>query len=308
MNDTVIDKKSSGLLGKLGKKLALSGLLAGKKTINDNLLEELETLFLTADVGLELTQDIIDAVQQGVARKSLADSTAVYDFIKQYLLDLLTPCVKPLTVATTKENMPFVIMTVGVNGVGKTTTVGKLSSLLGQQGLSVMLAAGDTFRAAAVEQLQKWGERNNIPVIAQATGSDAASVVHDAMQSATAKSIDVLMVDTAGRQHSSTDLMQELVKIRRVINKVDENAPHEVLLVLDAGTGQNALMQLEHFNKAVNVTGIIITKLDGTAKAGIVLAIAKKTGMPIWYIGVGEGVEDLRPFDASEFIDALLES
>lgn len=306
MANTVIAKKSVGLLGKLGKKLALSGLLAGKKAIDEALLEELETLFLTADVGIELTQDILNAVKQGVAKKSLTDSAAVYDFIKHYLLELLKPCVKPLDIK--KQDAPFVIMTVGVNGVGKTTTIGKLSSKLAQEGLSVMLAAGDTFRAAAVEQLQIWGERNKIPVISQATGSDAASVVHDAMQSANAKTINVLMVDTAGRQHTSTDLMQELVKIRRVINKIDEKAPHEVLLVLDAGTGQNALMQLEHFNKAVNVTGIIITKLDGTAKAGTVLAIAKKTGLPIWYIGVGEGVEDLRPFDANEYIDALLEN
>lgn len=305
MTDSVINKKPSSLFGKLGKKLSLSGLLTGSKPIDEDLLDELETLFITADVGVELTTDIIDAVQQGVKKKSLADSAAVYEFIKQHLLELLEPCSKPLNIV--KQDRPFVIMAVGVNGVGKTTSVGKISSRLGQEGFSVMLAAGDTFRAAAVEQLQVWGERNKIPVIAQATGSDAASVVHDAMESAKAKSIDVLMIDTAGRQHTSTDLMQELIKIRRVVNKVDENAPNEVLLVLDAGTGQNALMQLDNFNKAVNVTGIVITKLDGTAKAGIVLAIAKKTGLPIWYIGVGEGVEDLRPFNASEYIDALLE-
>lgn len=306
MTETITNQKTGGLFGKLGKKLALSGLLTGHKPINEDLLEELETLFLTADVGVELTQDIIDAVQQGLNKKSLADSTAVYDFIKQYLLKLLEPCTRRLEI--TKQDKPFVIMTVGVNGVGKTTTIGKLSSKLVQQGFSVMLAAGDTFRAAAVEQLQVWGQRNNIPVVAQATGSDAASVVHDAMQSAQAKAVDVLMVDTAGRQHTSTDLMQELIKIHRVMGKINDQAPHEVLLVLDGGTGQNALMQLEQFNKAVNVSGIIITKLDGTAKAGTVLAIAKKTGLPIWYIGVGEGVEDLRPFNATEYIDALLEA
>lgn len=305
MSDTITNKQSPGLFGKLGQKLAISGLLSGNKQVSEDLLEELETLFITADVGVELTQDIIKAVQQGLNKKSLADSSAVYDFIKQYLLDLLEPCVKQLEIS--KQDKPFVIMTVGVNGVGKTTTVGKLSSKLSRQGLTVMLAAGDTFRAAAVEQLQVWGQRNKLPVIAQATGSDAASVVHDAMESASAKSIDVLMVDTAGRQHTSTDLMQELIKIHRVMGKINENAPHEVLLVLDAGTGQNALIQLEQFSKAVNVSGIIITKLDGTAKAGIVLAIAKKTGLPIWYIGVGEGVDDLRPFDAAEYIDALLE-
>ena len=306
MTNTIIDKKPGGLLGKLGRGLGLAGLLSGKKPINDDLLEELETLFLTADVGIELTQDIIEAIQQGISRKSLADRAAVYDFIKTYLLELLAPCTRPLVI--TKQETPFVIMTVGVNGVGKTTTIGKLSARLAQAGQTVMLAAGDTFRAAAVEQLQTWGNRNNIPVISQPIGSDAASVVHDAMESATAKSIDVLIVDTAGRQHTSTDLMQELIKIRNVISKRDVAAPHEVLLVLDAGTGQNALTQLTNFKEAVNVTGIIITKLDGTAKAGIVLAIAKKTGVPIWFIGVGEGAKDLQPFDAVDYIDALLVS
>jgi len=306
MTNTVMDTKPKGLLGKLGRGLGLAGLLSGKKPINAALLDELETLFLTADVGIELTQDIIDAIQQGVSRKSLTDSAAVYDFIKTYLLELLAPCTRPLVI--TKQATPFVIMTVGVNGVGKTTTIGKLSARLAQAGQSVLLAAGDTFRAAAVEQLQSWGKRNEIPVISQPIGSDAASVAHDAMESATAKSINVLIIDTAGRQHTSTDLMQELVKIRDVISKKDVTAPHEVLLVLDAGTGQNALTQLTSFKEAVNVTGIIITKLDGTAKAGIVLAIAKKTGVPIWFIGVGEGTKDLRPFDAGDYIDALLTS
>jgi len=301
-----MDTKPGGILGKLGRGLGLTGLLSGKKPINAALLEELETLFLTADVGIELTQDIINAIQQGVSRKSLTDSAAVYDFIKTYLLELLAPCTRPLVI--TKQETPFVIMTVGVNGVGKTTSIGKLSARLLQAGQTVMLAAGDTFRAAAVEQLQSWGKRNDIPVISQPIGSDAASVAHDAMESATAKSVNVLIVDTAGRQHTSTDLMQELIKIRNVINKRDATAPHEVLLVLDAGTGQNALTQLTSFKEAVNVTGIIITKLDGTAKAGIVLAIAKKTGVPIWFIGVGEGTKDLRPFDAIDYIDALLTS
>ncbi len=306
MTNTVMDTKPKGLLGKLGHGLGLAGLLSGKKPINAALLDELETLFLTADVGIELTQDIIDAIQQGASRNSLTDSAAVYDFIKTYLLELLAPCTRPLVIA--KQATPFVIMTVGVNGVGKTTTIGKLSARLAQAGQSVLLAAGDTFRAAAVEQLQSWGKRNEIPVISQPIGSDAASVAHDAMESATAKSINVLIIDTAGRQHTSTDLMQELVKIRDVISKKDVTAPHEVLLVLDAGTGQNALTQLTSFKEAVNVTGIIITKLDGTAKAGIVLAIAKKTGVPIWFIGVGEGTKDLRPFDAGDYIDALLTS
>jgi len=304
MNETIRNSESSGLIGKLGKKLGLSALLTGKKPLDADLLEELETLFLTADVGVELTQDIVDAVQDRMKKNVLADTAAVYQFIREYLLALLEPCMKPLDIVS--GDNPFVIMAVGVNGVGKTTTIGKLSARLVHEGFSVMLAAADTFRAAAVEQLQIWGQRNNIPVVAQPTGSDAASVVHDAMQSAKAKSREVLLVDTAGRQHTSNDLMQELVKIRRVIHKIDEHAPHEVLLVLDASTGQNALVQLENFNKAVNVTGVIITKLDGTAKAGTVLAIAKKTGLPIWYIGVGEGVEDLQPFRAEEYIDALL--
>lgn len=307
-------RKKTGWLGRLGSKLGatrqslgrgLNNLLLGKRELDDNLLEDLENILLTADIGVEATQEIIDAVTDKIARKQLNDAAAVVAMVQQQLLDLLSPVAKPLSIS--QQHTPYVILVVGVNGVGKTTTIGKLAHQLKQKGHGVMLAAGDTFRAAAVEQLQQWGERNDTPVIAQPTGSDSASVAHDAMQAASAKHVDILIVDTAGRQHTKSDLMLELEKIKRVITKLDASAPHEVLLVLDAGTGQNALSQLEHFDKAVNITGLCLTKLDGTAKGGIIVAIAKKSGLPIRFIGVGEDVTDLRPFDAEEFIHALFD-
>jgi fused signal recognition particle receptor len=307
-------RKKTGWLGRLGNKLGatrqslgrgLNNLLLGKRELDDALLEDLEDILLTADIGVQVTQEIIAAVTDKIARKQLSDAAAVVALVQQQLLDLLAPVAKPL--AITRQDTPYVIMVVGVNGVGKTTTIGKMAHQLKQKGYQIMLAAGDTFRAAAVEQLQQWGKRSDVPVIAQPTGSDSASVAHDAMQAASAKHADVLIIDTAGRQHTKSDLMQELEKIKRVIAKLDASAPHEVLLVLDAGTGQNALSQLEHFNKAVHITGLCLTKLDGTAKGGIIVAIAKKTGLPIRYIGVGEDVTDLRPFDAEEFNHALFD-
>ncbi len=307
-------RKKTGWLGRLGNKLGatrqslgrgLNNLLLGKRELDDALLEDLEDILLTADIGVQATQEIIDAVTDKIARKQLSDAAAVVALVQQQLLDLLVPVAKPL--AITQQDTPYVIMVVGVNGVGKTTTIGKMAHQLKQKDYRIMLAAGDTFRAAAVEQLQQWGKRSDVPVIAQPTGSDSASVAHDAMQAASAKHADVLIIDTAGRQHTKSDLMQELEKIKRVITKLDASAPHEVLLVLDAGTGQNALSQLEHFNKAVHITGLCLTKLDGTAKGGIIVAIAKKTGLPIRYIGVGEDVTDLRPFDAEEFNHALFD-
>jgi len=308
------DSEKSGWFDRLGNRLSatrnsfgrgLNRLLLGKHALDKELLEEIEDILLTADVGIEVTQFLIDSITERISHKQLNDSRAVLALIKQQLLDILSPVAIPLIIP--KQGAPYVIMVVGVNGVGKTTTIGKLAHQLKQHGHKVMLAAGDTFRAAAVEQLQKWGERNGLAVIAQPTGSDSASVAHDAMEAAHAKKCDVLIIDTAGRQHIKTDLMQELEKIKRVVTKLDRHAPHEVLLVLDAGTGQNALSQLENFDKAVGVTGLCLTKLDGTAKGGIIIAIAKKTGVPVRYIGVGEAIDDLRPFNAEEYLQALFD-
>lgn len=279
-------------------------LLLGKKTIDDDLLEELETQLLSADLGIEATQSIIDDLTQRVARKQLADSGALFTALRDDMVDLLKPAQQVLTIKP--EAAPFVILMVGINGVGKTTTIGKLAKQFQTQGHSVMLAAGDTFRAAAVEQLQVWGERNAIPVIAQQHGADSASVIFDALQAAKARNIDILIADTAGRLHTQSNLMEELKKVRRVMSKLDPQAPHEVMLVVDAGTGQNALSQAQQFNDAIGLSGITLTKLDGTAKGGIIFAIAKKTGLPIRYIGVGEKIDDLRRFDAEDFVDALL--
>jgi len=307
------DETRRGVMGRLTAKLGatrdafgrgLGDLLLGRRELNDELIEELEALLLTADVGIEVTQEIIDTVTERIARRQLADSAAVYALVKRRLGEILEPCALPLTIA--KECAPFVIMVVGVNGVGKTTTIGKLVHRFKNEGYKTMLAAADTFRAAAVEQLQVWGERNDVPVIAQQTGADAAAVTHDAVQAAKSRGTDILIVDTAGRQHTHVDLMQELKKIKRVIAKIDASAPHEVLMVLDAGTGQNALSQLHHFNEAVGITGLCLTKLDGTAKGGILLAIARDTGLPIRFIGLGEDLDDLRQFDAQEFVDALM--
>ena len=293
-------------LGKTRQSLGrgLGDLLLGDRKIDDELLEEIETILLSSDVGMEATQTLVDEILERAKRKELNDSSAVYRHLRQAILDILKTHEQPLTIP--KSGTPFVIMAVGVNGVGKTTTCGKLAQRLKQNGYEVMLAAADTFRAAAVEQLQTWGQRLDVPVIAQETGSDAGAVTHDAMEAARARNIDVLIVDTAGRQHTQVGLMDELKKVRRVINKLDQDAPHEVILVLDAGTGQNALSQLKHFHEAVNVTGLVLTKLDGTAKGGNLIAIASKGNQPVRYIGVGETADDLRDFSAQEFVDALL--
>ncbi len=282
----------------------LSRLVLGQKHIDDDLLEEIETQLLVADVGIDATSKIITTLTELSKRKELKDSEALLARLKELLREMIDPVAEPLNIDTS-EHEPFVILMVGVNGVGKTTTIGKLAKKLKQQGLSVMLAAGDTFRAAAVEQLQVWGKRNEIPVVAQHEGADSASVIFDALQSAKAKQVDVLIADTAGRLHTKNNLMDELSKVKRVMQKLDGSAPHEIMLVIDAGTGQNAINQAEQFNQAVGLTGITLTKLDGTAKGGVVFALAEKLGLPIRFIGVGESVEDLRPFDAHEFIEAL---
>lgn len=281
----------------------MASLFLGRKTIDDELLEDIETRLLTADVGVEATSVIIQRLTQKVARKELADADALYKSLQAELAAMLKPVEQPLKI--TSQNKPFVILVVGVNGAGKTTTIGKLAKKLQLEGKKVMLAAGDTFRAAAVEQLQVWGERNKIPVIAQHTGADSASVIFDAVQAAKARGIDVLIADTAGRLHTKDNLMEELKKVRRVISKLDADAPHEVLLVLDAGTGQNAINQAKQFNQTVQLTGLALTKLDGTAKGGVIFALAKQFGLPIRYIGVGEGIDDLRTFEAEPFVQAL---
>ncbi|QEY74899.1 signal recognition particle-docking protein FtsY [Pseudomonas denitrificans (nom. rej.)] len=293
--------KTSASLGE-----GMASLFLGKKAIDDDLLDEIETRLLTADVGVEATTTIVQNLTKRVARKELADSEALYKALQEELAGLLRPIEQPLTITTDKQ--PYVILVVGVNGVGKTTTIGKLAKKLQLDGKKVMLAAGDTFRAAAVEQLQVWGERNNIAVIAQHTGADSASVIFDAVQAAKARGVDVLIADTAGRLHTKDNLMEELKKVRRVIGKLDETAPHEVLLVLDAGTGQNAINQAKQFNNAVELTGLALTKLDGTAKGGVIFALAKQFGLPIRYIGVGEGIDDLRTFEADAFVRALFET
>ena len=274
----------------------------GKK-IDDELFEELEEQLLIADIGVPTTSKIIKNLTEHASRKELQDAELLYQQLKVEMADILEPVAQPLVIDTTKK--PYVILMVGVNGVGKTTTIGKLARKFQAEGKSVMLAAGDTFRAAAVEQLQVWGERNHIPVVAQSTGSDSASVIFDAMQSAAARNIDILIADTAGRLQNKNNLMDELKKIVRVMKKYDETAPHEIMLMLDAGTGQNAISQAKLFNEAVGLTGISLTKLDGTAKGGVIFAIADQFKLPIRYIGVGEKIEDLREFNAKEFIEAL---
>lgn len=274
----------------------------GKK-IDDELFEELEEQLLIADIGVPTTSKIIKNLTEHVSRKELQDAELLYQQLKVEMADILDPVAEPLVIDAMKK--PYVILMVGVNGVGKTTTIGKLARKFQAEGKSVMLAAGDTFRAAAVEQLQVWGERNHIPVVAQSTGSDSASVIFDAMQSAAARNIDILIADTAGRLQNKNNLMDELKKIVRVMKKHDETAPHEIMLTLDAGTGQNAISQAKLFNEAVGLTGISLTKLDGTAKGGVIFAIADQFKLPIRYIGVGEKIEDLREFNAKEFIEAL---
>lgn len=304
-------KASTGFFSRLRRGLGrtsgtlvqgLGTLFLGRKEIDADLLEELESRLLLADVGVEATMEIIDHLTQRVARNELTSPEALQSALKAELLALLKPCEVPLQVGGSK---PFVILMVGVNGVGKTTTIGKMAKRYLAQGHSVMLAAGDTFRAAAVEQLQVWGDRNGVPVVAQHTGADSASVIYDALQAAQAREVDVLIADTAGRLHNKDNLMEELSKVVRVMGKLDPDAPHEVMLVLDAGTGQNALAQAAQFQQWVGVSGLSLTKLDGTAKGGVIFAIAKKLGLPIRFIGIGEAVEDLRPFEAEQFIDAL---
>nr|WP_243391533.1 signal recognition particle-docking protein FtsY [Pseudohalioglobus lutimaris] len=280
----------------------MGNLFLGRKEIDSELLEELESRLLMADVGVDATLEIIDHLTQRVSRKELTNPEALQNALKGELLALLKPCEVPLIVSGHK---PYVILMVGVNGVGKTTTIGKLAKRFQAEGRTVMLAAGDTFRAAAVEQLQVWGERHNVPVVAQHTGADSASVLFDALQAAQSRNVDVLIADTAGRLHNKDNLMEELKKVVRVMGKLDDSAPHEVMLVLDAGTGQNALAQADHFRQWVGVSGISLTKLDGTAKGGVIFAIAKKLGLPIRFIGIGEAADDLRPFEAEPFIEAL---
>ena len=282
----------------------LGSLFLGTKVIDEALLEELETSLIMADVGIETTTKIIAELTKQLDRKSLKDGAALKDALYEILLNKLAASEGEINFDGCEK--PFVMFVVGVNGVGKTTTIGKLASRLKSQGKSIMLAAGDTFRAAAVEQLQVWGERNAVPVIAQHTGADSASVVFDGIQAAKSRGADVIIADTAGRLHNKSNLMEELKKVKRVASKIDEHAPHEILLVLDAGTGQNAVAQMSEFNQVVGVTGIALTKLDGTAKGGIIFALADKFSVPIRYIGVGEGLDDLQPFNASEFVQALL--
>ena len=308
-------QKRPGLFGRLKAGLSktrsgltenIANLVVGRKQIDDELLEDLETQLLTADVGVEATQSIIENLTQRIARKQLNDPEALMAALRADMQAMLAPVDQALQIP--QSDKPFVLLMVGINGAGKTTSIGKIARHLQDQGRSVMLAAGDTFRAAAVEQLQTWGERNQVPVVAQQQGADSASVIFDALQAAQARQIDVLIADTAGRLHTQSNLMEELKKIKRVLGKLDETAPQEVMLVVDAGTGQNALSQAQQFNQAVGLTGITLTKLDGTAKGGIIFAVAKQLGVPIRFIGVGEAVEDLRPFEAADFVDALFEN
>jgi len=299
-------RKLRSSLGKTRNQLAegVGNLLLGEKEIDEQVLEELETALLLTDVGVDTTRDIMDRLTARVRRKELNDTTALHAALASLLKELLEPLAKPWQVDSACR--PFVVFFVGVNGAGKTTTIGKLAKQLQLDGHRVMLAAGDTFRAAAVEQLQRWGERNDVTVVAQQQGSDSASVVYDAVQAAMARGFDVVLADTAGRLQAKVNLMQELEKIKRVVTRLDASAPHEVLLVLDAGVGQNALSQVRQFDAAVGVTGLVITKLDGSAKAGVLFAIAREVKKPVYFIGIGEDIDDLRPFDPAAFVDALL--
>jgi fused signal recognition particle receptor len=283
--------------------LAKIGL--GKRKVDDELLEEIETLLLLADVGVEATKAIMADLQKRAAKSQLNDSEALFKALSEDMTAILQPVAQPLVIP---ENLgkPFVLLMVGMNGAGKTTTIGKLAKRFQNEGRSVMLAAGDTFRAAAVEQLKVWGERNDVSVIAQQSGSDSASVIYDAVQAATARNVDILIADTAGRLHTQGNLMAELAKVKKVISKLDPDAPHEVMLIIDASIGQNALNQVKEFNQMIGLTGLSITKLDGTAKGGIVFAIAKRIGLPIRFIGIGEKIDDLRTFEADQFVNALL--
>ena len=282
----------------------VGNLLLGAKEIDDGVLAELETALLVTDVGVDATREIMDELSKRVQRKELNDTVALHEALGSLLKEMLGPLQQEFLIRV--DQRPFVIFFVGVNGVGKTTTIGKLSKYFQLQGLSILLAAGDTFRAAAIEQLKVWGDRNDVSVVAQHQGADSASVVFDAVQAARSRNADVVLADTAGRLQAKSNLMEELAKIKRVVNRIDAEAPHEVLLVLDASVGQNALSQVHEFDVAVGVTGLVITKLDGTARAGVLFAIARQTPKPVYFIGVGEGLDDLKPFVADEFVDALL--
>ena len=282
----------------------MADFFLGRKSIDNTLLDELETRLLSADVGIDATTTIINELQSGISRKVINDAESLHLKLAEIMKSILLPCELPLNTESAK---PFVILVVGINGAGKTTSIGKLANHFKQQGKSVLLAAGDTFRAAAVEQLQEWGQRNNVTVISQGTGADPASVIFDAVASASSKNIDIVIADTAGRLHTQDHLMEELAKIKRVLGKLDANAPHETLIVMDASFGQNALHQAQQFHNSSGLTGMAVTKLDGTAKGGILFSIAKTLNLPVRFIGVGEGINDLRPFNAGEFVDALLE-
>jgi len=306
--DIQTDTKKATLKDRLFKSKrrlgdGLSSILIGKKQIDDELLEELEILMISADIGIQTTDKIIESARKKASRKELKDGDSLYQLIKVELEALLIDD----NLLEVVSDSTFVILVVGINGAGKTTTIGKLAKSFQSQGKSVMLAAGDTFRAAAVEQLQIWGDRNEIPVIAQKTGADAASVVYDAYQSAVAKNIDILIADTAGRLHTQDNLMQELEKIKRVLKKHNDKSPHETLLVIDGGSGQNAVQQANEFHKSIELSGIAVTKLDGTAKGGVLFAISDSLNLPIRYIGIGEAIDDLKPFHAKDFINALFD-
>ena len=286
----------------LGKRLG--ALLTNRSSIDEDLLDEIETTLITSDIGVNAALEIVENLRAGISNKIISEPGQVLPAVQAELFELIESCEQFLAVDEGKK--PYVILMVGVNGAGKTTTIGKLAQRYKEDGLSVMLAAGDTFRAAAVEQLKSWGERNDIPVVAQGSGADSAAVIFDALQSAKARGVDVLIADTAGRLHTQHNLMEELKKIHRVMGRIDDSAPHEIMLVVDAGTGQNALSQAREFNQAIGLTGITVTKLDGTARGGVLFGIAHELGLPIRFIGVGEAAKDLRPFDAGSFVNAIL--
>lgn len=313
VSENVSETKKPAFFGRLKESLqktrhqlveGLASLVLGKKTVDADLIEEIEILLLSSDVGASVTEEIINELTGKLARKQLTDGNAVWEVLQQHLIALLQACEKPLEI--TSVHKPYVILVVGVNGVGKTTTIGKLARYLQKQGKQVMLAAGDTFRAAATEQLAIWAERNHVPLIAQHQGADSASVIYDALQAAKARNMDVLIADTAGRLHTKDNLMAELQKVKKVLAKLDPQAPHETLLILDASIGQNSLAQAEVFHKAIALTGVVLTKLDGTAKGGMIFSIARKLALPIRFIGLGESIDDLQVFSSKDFIHALL--
>lgn len=300
--DAALNQRLQDSQDKMGKRLG--ALFKGRERIDDQLMDEIETTLITADLGAKAAIEIVDNLRAAVANKVITEPAQLLPAVQAELYEIIEPCEQFLVVDESKK--PFVILMVGINGAGKTTTIGKLAQRYQEDGLSVMLAAGDTFRAAAVEQLKAWGQRHNVPVISQGSGADSAAVIFDALQSAKAKGIDVLIADTAGRLHTQANLMDELKKIHRVLGRIDPEAPHEVMLVVDAGTGQNALSQAREFHQAIGLDGITVTKLDGTARGGVLFAIAHELKLPIRFIGVGEAARDLRPFDAGSYVNAIL--